>query len=360
MVFLFLFHSVLAYDTSYFLNAPVQVSSDNARFPINTEDMWIFQSMFSHFVSRAISLYQLDFELRLMIEECTFYNVSSRENGGAIYFYNAYGGYSLKKTCANSCFTSSISGSYQFGYFYAKDTAPAEFLLCSLTKCPGISGGRYNPIYFHRGRHNNQNSNISHIYGCYNYGCLRIDACSIGNFSYNTVFNCSCSTYPLIDIYILGSFYKINNYNFVSNSVGAKTNFLIDMNVLSSQNVLIENSVFYKNFGILIRLLNSGYITFDKSVLMHQDTLTSGSSITINTFLNTITTINITSTLPIVHWNTELCPAQYTSQVSEEEIQTPHQTIPPPPTECEFPSNNQAQILNIQAIYLITLHLWFI
>jgi len=289
-------------------------------------------------------------KIRLVIENCVFYNCSAGYysgtiNGGVIYFNCADGMYAFSKVCAYRCEGTYYNNYYTYGCFaYMISNHNNTVQQTTLSNCGPTRSDNYyyvyGSIYLSGGRQYCQNDNSSFNYGYSYIGLYSLSATLIDHkfITINSNFATGPSIYGLTSS-TSDQIKMVQNSNVVNNTCssdgvvygsGKFTNF--------------SNCVFTSNYYTLF----SNTISVTNSYIRHTGPLSSGSAIVVSSVI----TDSPVATFEMFYFATAFCEIPTPAPTLEATIQEqciPGQTLFPPPTDCHY-TEGAAEFLNLNSI----------
>ena len=230
----------------------------------------------------------------IVIEFCSFSEVSiSSGNGGALYISTSLGTI-LKGVCASRCYTDGTTFA-QFAIIGTSYTSPIKFLFSTISYCSPLSETRKQPIQIQKStctfsQFNSSTNQLLDISFAFFY--LSLDLSII----FSTIVNCYSSDYRLLSyVHVYQS--NISNTNFVNNSQ-VSSSFGLFYNENSTS--LFFNCILKNNICSYLYYIHSGEITIN-SCYIDTYSFTFTAPIVLNS--KTITQTHILS-----HLQTYLCP----------------------------------------------------
>jgi len=345
----------------------------NYSLPVIPEYVFLKDSFFQLMTRRVVLVTGYDITLNLYIEKCTFLNVSSSGNGGAIYYSNG-GNCFMNGICGDSCYTQGTSDSFQFAYVVTVDGKTNGIQYATISRCPFIPNGRCYTLYLYYGIQTIEGLNISksNLYtNCIqmtNGNKLNITFSSfVSNDMYNYLFYHNNANYQG------NHYFQNNNWIGNKNSLGATSSVMFFTGVATN---VFERNTFMQNQGIQFNVQTAasygGVILVFCSIANPSFSLSTGTGkflastdIGGSFLMNTIAVTSglITNTYALSHIVTAVCQADvpaYTpssTNYSLSELCVPN----PSPTECNIPSSQSQEVLHsmITIIRLTLLHALF-
>jgi len=343
-----------SYASDFFGNEPVSTTVENVVQPVLSNQYYFHQCAFFDMANRAVTLSEYnDYNISMLIYECSFYNCSSSLASGAVYFSNRDGAACLNKVCGFNCFTQSNTVN-QFG---ALGSTNSQIILdrCSFSRCSWKTGTRSRCLYLTYGFHDIKGINISINREMYDQGIIHIYSSSNLNLNYSTFFNNSqpSTNYPININNQIGNLLSIKYCILAHNTYSSYLIFAYPG--MNNKRIVFDNTIFLKNSGNLI--LTSTSTVYGSVILIYCVIMQSGSNtgaVTMDNVLNTITNTIVTNTFILKHLHTGLCEADvdaFTVEPTNAVLDpTPAQSIPLSPTECFVSTENPAEIIGIQNI----------
>ena len=266
-----------------------------------------FNSLTTQFNGGSISI-SLTTEIRICIENSIFFQSSSFENGGAIYFSCSNGMSALSNVCGNYCYTTNVDTHKrgQFCLISGSDSKTNQLSFVSVYKCAP------NQLYFgycgqeiRNGISTTQNSNNSygshyHVQGFdFTYTTnlrLRFSSLVSSNPKKENSFTSICLNSH-------SGITEVEYCNFIKNYSPHNTRGIFDSWV--SGQIMVSHCIYSDNFGILFAGNGNSIITIKNSHIYHLSQMTSGN---VN-LLNNQNYENSILTYIIYHFKTHLCEA---------------------------------------------------
>jgi len=319
--------------SEYFPGDPLFLKLDSVKQPPLPYNYFYKDCSFSNMVSRPVSYYS-DIEIKIMFENCLFYNctANNKQVGGAFYINIPNGGCVFLRTCASCCQTES---SYQLGYVYAHPDCHNNFVFSSFEKCSIDLVGYPYSLSLNSGMQSINNMNSSKNTGSQMSGFYSSSPNPL-MFKYNTISNINNTNG--YSVYITGNTGFLKYSNFVDFKIPTSVLYTIYLSGGYVMEYCIikswQNFAIYGGTSLIVR-----FCYFDKTVNQ-----TTGSFVFQNSYPNTATYV-------LEHFSTAMCIAQNPAYPP----QTPHpsatqfnqnpenicQTLPPPPTPAQtIPQDN--------------------
>ena len=290
--------------------------------------------------------------IHLVIEDVTFTSCGQTSwgtsvNGGAIHFNCNNGGFVMTKVCAFNCYAGFNSGYTHNGmvaYVLTSNSKKNWILQVSAYNCPSSStiSTQNGCFYSSGGEQIFENVNLSRNYITQTSGFHSLSAFNFSSkyctFAHSRTVNHYC-------VYLQNSQNTriLQTNNFVNNS--SPSSYAV---LHSSSNHIVENCVFTSNLNILL----GGILQVSNCWIHHTSTLSTGSVIILS---STITTDGPAPTFELFHFASAFCMVPTPAPTLEPSFPpvgqewTPAQTLPPPPTVCEFTDSSQ-KLLSITSV----------
>ena len=231
----------------------------------------------------------------LNINECTFLNITSIGDGGAIFYLNDINGksynskncyYSINCNGWGTAFSIKTNLNNNNNYYFI------SFLYCS----PQSSGSYHSGIEPYNGIQEISNINGSLCF-TQHYGCLGIRGSISSNLIFSSFTNCFTSVYISFCFHRYNNI-QISNTNFINNS--QQTGYGILSNHVSS-NTYINKSIFINNG----KIGNNCLFWSDGGIFQIKDCYIQSDITTYN--VNIINTLNISNTFLLNFLSTSFC-----------------------------------------------------
>ena len=293
---------------NYYSGSYLTFNNNQLRLILNSLNYYIhFCTFFSLSSTIGGSIYCINQQCQLLIEETTFSNIFTTNGyGGAIYFLPNIGTISLYKICGNKCFTPSNQNG-QFSYQYTTSNLNNFVNYISIQFCSPNTNNGITPIYFWDGNISFLNSNCSNNY-VESYSSMVIDVFINSTLNFLTITNNFALNKHCL--YLYRSFVYISLINFINNSQNFNNNGHFFLN--GGTNTIILKSIFLNNNNILFENIQGSL----KIIECWSNNFN---------FINIITPIfistnSITNTFFLNHFNTFICRNLFFSKLFEFKI----------------------------------------
>ena len=280
--------------------------NSNERVYTNIENLLLYYCFFiriNNFESSGGIIYLSNLNGEMNINECIFYLCSCVGEGGAIYCYNISTNFSslIKKTCANSCFTT-LSSKYGQSFQIIISSTLNNFnnlIEVSITKCsPNNLGGSYSFSL------KNGNQLINKLNSSLNY-CIFVSSIYIHNSNQFNLQFCTCNSNIVNNLVCieLSSINNNNNFSFTNIINNNSPGHGLIYNNGGINNIF--NSNFYLNQNYLFYIYNGKLNILNNNINHNHNLITTG---IIPIYINNSNIINL---FKIQHLNTIYCFGEF-------------------------------------------------
>ena len=344
---MFLIYLVLFKSSDYIQEAhPLQYNYK--AFPFLDNEYWLWHTVFSTSNNCAISI-NTDRNITLLVERCSFINISSVNEAGAIMFVSQ-GNFCMKTCCSYYCYAN--SGMYHFIYSVVPSTSSQDIFCSTVSRCPHKSISGSYCIYLSAGFSRISNWNLSYNASpSTSYGFSIIARVTL-NLNFSTIYGNDMSQNLF---YLSGnsnSDFQIKFSNFISNTCVSNSYYLL---CLDYSNYVIERNIFGKNRGYLFYVPGQRIVYLANVVCHYYGSGSIGNSYPF-TYYSEVNGI-VTGTHALEHIHTINCNAQMeyneptNNNVTFLPPPTPPRSLYPPPTDCMMMTSSLYSELTMGQIY---------